>query len=626
MEDKIRVNIRESVKKSYQIRNRYLSLSGDLDWPLYLAILRVVRPRKKTFQELTETALLKRYAPAAVLVDQSGNILYVHGHTGLYLEPAQGYTGNNNIRKMVKKRFRRDLNITFRKAVAKQEVVDSPEIPVIQNSSMLRVEFSVLPLSSETVTGQMKELYLVIFNQKNELVKQQTKITTDTESISESAISHEMDNVRQMIISKETELAQIKAELENVNTELEISRNKLHLVKENIYTSETELQTLTEKITLSKDELESIKKEINKSKDELEDMVSIPEEMTEELTPFSQELEIIKNELSMANQELNTKKKELEKLNQPFEKAINETPGLDQKVIQPPDLELNNPEQTKVSENDKSFQSFETDPSKVNLGATEVNDKGMGFIARNEAKPFFPLRKGLAFGHESESFNAGDTKKELKFKDVQEFQASANIGFRHDSEIESVVIPEGVEVVKRSMFYKCNHLKEVSFPSTLKIIEDFAFYGCEKLNKVALEKCRFLETIGTSAFEGCLAITELVIPDSIIEIEEASFLGCKAIESVKFQDNSQLEILGSHVFKDCIMLSEIFLPDQLKHIGISCFYGCKNLSSIYLSRDLQTVGEYAFWGCDSLSEIKVVNKNLLKQPGFTVGFPETIKL
>lgn len=51
-------------------------------------------PKPQSVQELTQVALLNVYAPVAVLVDQLANIHYVHGHTGLFLEPAQELSGS----------------------------------------------------------------------------------------------------------------------------------------------------------------------------------------------------------------------------------------------------------------------------------------------------------------------------------------------------------------------------------------------------------------------------------------------------------------------------------------------------------------------------------------------------
>lgn len=48
------------------------------------------RAKETNFDELTRRVLLQSYAPASVLTDLKGNILYVHGDTGNFLRPAPG--------------------------------------------------------------------------------------------------------------------------------------------------------------------------------------------------------------------------------------------------------------------------------------------------------------------------------------------------------------------------------------------------------------------------------------------------------------------------------------------------------------------------------------------------------
>src|SRR5664280_1233428 len=80
-------------------------------------------PVRLPLRELTEQELLNQVAPAAALVNGQGDILYLHGHTGSYLEPAPGEAGINNILKMAREGLRRDLTRTLRKVVAEQQIV-----------------------------------------------------------------------------------------------------------------------------------------------------------------------------------------------------------------------------------------------------------------------------------------------------------------------------------------------------------------------------------------------------------------------------------------------------------------------------------------------------------------------
>ena len=552
MEQQNNTTVGDWTKKQYRLVDRFLPLSGaPLEWPLLLTLVRRVAPQKMSVAELTREALLKEYAPAGVLVDHLGNICYVHGHTGLFLEPAQGYYGLSNVLKMARKKLRRDLNTTLYKAITTQLAGESPLLSVKRNGKTIRLKIRVVPLLKKASMDQ--DFYLIIFDQRPDQKAQPVLIDNIAESINPSPVNRELMRINHVIEAKEVEMSSLNTELENTRRELEISRDKLNVVKANIQASKTELQTLVEKVDESKDALQLLSTELVNARIKREASLPVAEIITPEQNPVREELATLKNDFILMNQTLDEKKAVWGKLDETANTASDRPVAIDLKVVEEP-------------------------------------------------------------------------KTELVFNNVPEFQAAANHGYRHDSEIKSVNIPEGVEVVKRSMFYKCTQLETVTFPSTLKAIEDFAFYGCEALKKIDLSRCKMLEVIGTSAFEGCKSMTGLVIPDAVIAIEEAAFLGCQGIETVEFPGDSQLEILGSHAFKDCEKIKSIILPDQLKHIGISCFYSCKELLEIHLPKELETVGEYAFFGCNALEKIDLLNKKIVKQPGFSIGFPEGVKI
>jgi two-component system CheB/CheR fusion protein len=60
--------------------------------------------------------LLERYSPAAVLTNAQGDILYISGRTGKYLEPAAG-KANWNIHAMAREGLRHELGSAFQKAL-----------------------------------------------------------------------------------------------------------------------------------------------------------------------------------------------------------------------------------------------------------------------------------------------------------------------------------------------------------------------------------------------------------------------------------------------------------------------------------------------------------------------------
>ncbi len=77
------------------------------------------KPLKPTanLQTLADQLLLQTYSPAAVLTNDKGDILYISGRTGKYLEPAAG-KANWNIFAMAREGLRYELTDRFPKSAA----------------------------------------------------------------------------------------------------------------------------------------------------------------------------------------------------------------------------------------------------------------------------------------------------------------------------------------------------------------------------------------------------------------------------------------------------------------------------------------------------------------------------
>ena len=104
--------------------------------------------RKVPLRELAEQALLQEYTPASVVVNERGDILYIHGRTGRYLEPAPGDAGMNIIR-MAREGLRRELATALRKAAARKETARYPGLRVKTNGDFINVNLTVRPLTAD---------------------------------------------------------------------------------------------------------------------------------------------------------------------------------------------------------------------------------------------------------------------------------------------------------------------------------------------------------------------------------------------------------------------------------------------------------------------------------------------
>ena len=111
-------------------------------------------------QSLVEQKLLRDHCPPAVLTTDQGDIIYICGRTGKYLEPASGKV-NWNIFAMARDGLRFELTSAFQKAVRNQDAVTVKKIKVdiISNGEPQLLELSVQPLKSPEA---LKGMVLVI--------------------------------------------------------------------------------------------------------------------------------------------------------------------------------------------------------------------------------------------------------------------------------------------------------------------------------------------------------------------------------------------------------------------------------------------------------------------------------
>ena len=111
--------------------------------------------------------------------------------------------------------------------------------------------------------------------------------------------------------------------------------------------------------------------------------------------------------------------------------------------------------------------------------------------------------------------------------------------------ITSVIVPETVETLGKSVFLACGNLQTVVLPKNIKILDENVFAHCDKLASVRLPEN--LESILSLAFLNCAKLTELILPDWITEITPSSFGDCYQLTlkaKAKTVTQSYLETVG----------------------------------------------------------------------------------
>jgi two-component system CheB/CheR fusion protein len=209
-------------------------------------------------QALADQLLLQRYSPASVMVNDKGDIIYITGRTGKYLEPVAG-KANWNIYAMAREGLREVLPSAFRKAMLNFEASVLHNIKVGTNGGTQYVDVTVQRIESpEAIRGKI----MVIFTD--------VPAPFDTEGVtSKSRNRNSTGRVKEL----EIDLQRSIEELQTTREEMQTSQEELKSTNEELQSSNEELQSTNEELTTSKEEMQSLNEELQTVNVELQSKV-----------------------------------------------------------------------------------------------------------------------------------------------------------------------------------------------------------------------------------------------------------------------------------------------------------------------------------------------------------------
>ncbi|MEI8226080.1 MAG: chemotaxis protein CheB [Bacteroidota bacterium] len=209
-------------------------------------------------QTLADQLLLQHFSPVGVLVNENGDIIYISGRTGKYLEPAVG-KANLNIFAMLREGLRNEFPVAFRKAIMKKESVVLRNIKVGTNGDTHTLNVNIQWIDKpEPLNGKI----MIIFTDVPEItdIKLRAKKGKKT-----------LDSVRQSELEKELQHA--REEIQNTLDEVQTSQEELKSTNEELQSTNEELQSTNEELTTSKEEMQSLNEELQTVNAELQSKV-----------------------------------------------------------------------------------------------------------------------------------------------------------------------------------------------------------------------------------------------------------------------------------------------------------------------------------------------------------------
>ena len=197
-----------------------------------------------------EQYLLRRFAPATVLADARGNILFVSGRTGRYLELPAG-KASWNLFAMAREGLRLSLVAAFRRAVRKTEPISIKNLRVDSETEDQLVDITVEPVDEPRLRGTM----IVFFEPQPPVPAVPSRKSAKTRAA--------------LIAEPETTVVALADELSESRAELVALREYMQSSDEELKTANEELQSTNEELTTSKEEMQSINEELQTLNGEL---------------------------------------------------------------------------------------------------------------------------------------------------------------------------------------------------------------------------------------------------------------------------------------------------------------------------------------------------------------------
>lgn len=151
--------------------------------------------------------------------------------------------------------------------------------------------------------------------------------------------------------------------------------------------------------------------------------------------------------------------------------------------------------------------------------------------------------------------------------------------FAGNTNLTSIVIPEGVVSVQVNAFAGCSSLNKVTFPKSLERIGACAFRRCDSLKSIELGvNVKYIEA---EAFSVCKGLTEIILPKQITSIGPSVFSGCESLESVILPEG--VDEIDRTLFGSCSGLVSLRIPKSVTKIEKGAFADCKKLSDLVYS-------------------------------------------
>jgi two-component system, chemotaxis family, CheB/CheR fusion protein len=213
--------------------------------------------------------LLDRYSPAAVLTSDQGDILYISGRTGKYLEPAAG-KAHWNIHAMAREGLRDELGGAFQEALREPRSTRQARVRLKDGAHVQVVDVTVEPLGEPQA---LRGMVMIVFADVVALPADQASVEHRRHRATPDRVEAELRHARENIRSLREEMQTSQEELKAANEELQSTNEELQSTNEELTTSKEEMQSLNEELQTLNHELEAKVDDESRANDDMRNLL-----------------------------------------------------------------------------------------------------------------------------------------------------------------------------------------------------------------------------------------------------------------------------------------------------------------------------------------------------------------
>lgn len=227
-------------------------------------------PKEADLERAADRILLRKYNPAAVVVNENLDILHFRGDTSPYLEHYPGKASLNLV-KMARDVLGMELRSLLHRAGKEHKPQSKEHVHIPGPQGFRKIRLDVTPFSAR----EDERHFLIQFEQEPEPPAPSTVPpgAEDAEALREieylrQELSANHDYTQTLIEEKESALEELKVaneeilssneELQSINEELETAKEELESTNEELVTVNTELQNRNDELKRANDDLQNL--------------------------------------------------------------------------------------------------------------------------------------------------------------------------------------------------------------------------------------------------------------------------------------------------------------------------------------------------------------------------------